>query len=308
VVGYWIEESASYVDDSGRPVELPGTGSGRRVTAIDDGTDRVGVLVHDEAIGDDLVLIPSVAAAARLALGIARLQAKIRSRVAELAASRRRIVEAADSQRRRIEEDLSAGALSRLERVERLVAGLRMDAGPQLTAALATAEAEVRAAQIDLRDLIHETHPTALRAGGLSVALQELAGRAPGLVAVRVPNERYAPLLEATVYFVCSEALTNVAKHARASRVTIDLTAEVGWLRLAITDDGAGGADLSRGSGLRGLADRIEALGGQFAVQSDPGGGTRLAADLPLDLPGRDSTASGLAASAPIPEAGPGLP
>jgi len=203
---------------------------------------------------------------------------------------------------------MSAGALSRLERVERLVAGLRTDAGPRLTAALATAEAEARAAQIDLRDLIHETHPTALRAGGLSVALQELAGRAPGRVVIRAPNQRYAPLLEATVYFICSEALTNVAKHARASTVTIDLTPEDGWLRLAITDDGVGGADESRGSGLRGLADRIEALGGQFAVQSDPGGGTRLAVNLPLDQSAQASTAPGLAAPAPIPEAGPGMP
>jgi signal transduction histidine kinase len=308
VVGYWIEESGSYVDDTGRSFELPGRDSGRRFTAIDDGSDRVGVLVHDVAIGDDPVLVASVAAAARLALGIAQLQVQIRSRMAELVASRRRIMEAADSQRRRLEEDLSAGALSRLERVERIVAGLRTDAAPQLAAALATAEAEVRAAQIDLRDLIHETDPTALRAGGLSVALQELAMRAPVRVVVRAPNEHYVPLLEATVYFVCSEALTNVAKHARASTVTIDLTPEGGWLRLAITDDGAGGADSTRGSGLRGLADRIGALGGTFAVRSDPGGGTSLAARLPLDQPGRDSTASGLAAPAPIPEAGPGLP
>ena len=308
VVGYWIEGSASYVDDAGRPFELPGRDSGRRVTAIDDGTDRVGVLVHDEAIGDDPVLIASVAAAARLALGIARLQAKIRSHVAELAASRRRIVEAADSQRRRLEEDLSAGALSRLERVERLVAGLRTDAGPQLTAALATAEAEARAAQFDLRDLIHETHPTALRSGGLSVAMQELVTRAPTRVVIRAPNQRYTPLLEATVYFICSEALTNVAKHARALTVAIDLTPEDGWLRLAITDDGVGRADESRGSGLRGLADRIEALGGQFAVHSDPRGGTRLAVNLPLDQSAQASTAPGLAAPAPIPEAGPGMP
>ena len=307
-VGYWIEESASYVDDSGRSFELPGAGSGRQVTAIDDGIHRVGVLVHDEAIGDDPVLIASVAAAARIALRIARLQANIRSRVEELAASRRRIVEAADSQRRRIEEDLSAGALSRLERVERLVAGLRTEASLQMTASLATAEVEVRAAQIDLRDLIHETHPTALRAGGLSVALQELAERAPGRVAVRAPNERYPPLVEATVYFVCSEALTNVAKHAMASAVTVDLTQDGSWLRLIISDDGVGGADPRRGSGLHGLADRVEALGGHFAVQSALGAGTRIAADFPFERAAGVAKSAGLIAPAPSPEAGLGLP
>ena len=307
VVGYWIDESASYVDDSGRPFDLPGAGSGRRVTAIEDGTDRVGVLVHDEAIDDDPVLIASVAAAARLALGIVRLQAMIRSRVEELAASRRRIVEAADSQRRRIEEQLSDGALARLERVERLLADLLSDAGPQTTAALATAEVEVRAAQADLRELIHETHPSALRAGGLSAALQELAGRAPGRVAVHAPNDRYAPLVEATVYFVCAEALTNIAKHAMASAVTVDLTQDGGWLRLIISDNGVGDADSSRGSGLRGLADRVEAIGGHFAVQSAPGGGTRIANELPLERVARFATSAGLTAPTPIPEAGPGL-
>jgi signal transduction histidine kinase len=308
VVGYWIDESASYVDDSGRPFDLPGRGSGRRVTAIDDGNDRVGVLVHDEAIGDDSVLIASVAAAARIALGIVRLQAMIRSRVEELAASRRRIVEAADSQRRRIEEQLSDGALARLERVERLLVDLQIDAGPQVTAALATAAGEVRAAQTDLRELIQETHPSALRAGGLSVALQELAGRAPGRVAVRAPGERYAPLVEATVFFVCAEALTNVAKHAMASAVTVDLTQDGGWLRLIISDNGVGGADSRRGSGLRGLADRVEALGGHFALVSAPGGGTRIAAEFPFERVAWLATSAGLIAPAPSPEAGLGLP
>src|SRR5439155_15077358 len=125
-------------------------------------------------------------------------------------------------------------------------------------------------------------HPATLAERGPAAAIRELAERCPVPVELVAPAERYAPSLEAAVYFVCSEALANVAKHAHASRVAIRIAAASGRLLVEVVDDGVGGAGPSAGSGLPGLRDRVEALGGRLRVDSPPGGGTRLLAELPL--------------------------
>jgi len=135
----------------------------------------------------------------------------------------------------------------------------------------------------ELRELASGLHPRELSAGGLPVALASLAERSPLPVGVTAPPERFPAEIEAALYFVCSEALANVAKYASASSVQVGVTAGGGRVRIEIEDDGVGGADPARGSGLRGLADRIEALDGSFEVASPPGSGTRLTAELPLD-------------------------
>jgi signal transduction histidine kinase len=114
--------------------------------------------------------------------------------------------------------------------------------------------------------------------------LTELAARVPGSITVHAPSGRFAPIVETTLYYVCSEALTNVARYARASRATVDLVTSGSRLLLVVTDDGIGGADPDGGSGLRGLKDRVEALGGRLLVEPGEGHGTRLTAELPIDV------------------------
>jgi signal transduction histidine kinase len=188
-------------------------------------------------------------------------------------ASRRRIVEASDEQRARLGRELRAGAEQRLAHVAELLA----DCGEQL----AEVREGVDAARAELREFAHGIHPAMLTERGLAAAVRELAERSPITVEVAAPPARFPPTVEAAAYFVCAESLTNIVKHAEASRVHIGITAEDGWLTVVVADDGIGGADPSRSSGLRGLADRVEALGGSLAVKSPRGGGTRVTAELP---------------------------
>jgi hypothetical protein len=270
VVGYWLAEQNGYVDEAGRQVPLPAAGGGRGVTPIAENGRQIAVLIHDAAVLDDPELVSGVAAATRLAVSNARLQVEVQARLVEVEASRRRIVEAADEQRRRLELELRVGAQRRLGRVAELVAGVGPDLGAQL-----------RAAQAELQEFARGIHPALLTEGGLTAAVRELAARCPVAVEARVPSERFPAAVEAAAYFVCSEALANAAKHADASQVNIGIAKQDQRLVIEIVDDGVGGADLSAGSGLRGLADRVESLGGQLRLASAPGGGTLLTAWLP---------------------------
>jgi signal transduction histidine kinase len=281
VVGYRLSEADGFVDDAGLRVELPAAGSGRVVTPIADGGDQVAVLVHDEALLADGQLVESVAAAARVAVANARLQAEAQTRADELLASRRRIVQAADEQRRRLEEELRLGAERRLKNVQTLLEGARGGMTNADAAAVATLEQELDETRRELREFAHGVHPGALTDGGLMPALAQLAERSPIPVSLEGVVPRLPTPVEAALYFVCSEALTNAAKHAAASGVSVDVRQNGRDIVLSIADDGGGGADPSKGSGLRGLADRIEALGGRFGVTSEPGHGTRIQVELP---------------------------
>jgi signal transduction histidine kinase len=281
VVGYRLQATGGFVDDAGRPVELPAPDSGRTVTAIDEGGEQVAILVHDEALLADATLVDSVAAAARIAVANARLQAQALARAAELEASRRRIVEAGDEQRRRLERELRVGTRRRLERVAGLLADARRAADSDAEA-IAALEADLEEAERELRDFAQGVHPAALAQGGLEPALAVLAERSPVPVQVGGGVGRLSEPIEAALFFVCSESLANVAKHSAASRVSIHSGAEGGRVIVTISDDGIGGADPSRGSGLRGLADRVEALGGRLTVESPPSAGTRVVVELPL--------------------------
>jgi len=273
VVGYWLPGQRHYVDEAGRPIALPAPGGGRAVTPVEENGQRVAVLVHDLAVLDDPALLAAVGSAARLAVANARLQAEVSARVEEVEASRRRIVEASDEQRGRFERELREGAERRLAHVAELLS----DGGEPL----ADVRTGLDTARAELREFARGMHPATLIERGLQAAVGELAGRSPVTVEAAVPATRFPPAVEAAAYFVCAESLTNVAKHAEASQVHIAITQEDGWLRVVIADDGVGGADPSRSSGLRGLADRVEALGGSLAVQSPPGGGTRVVAEVP---------------------------
>jgi signal transduction histidine kinase len=273
-VGYWAPDQESYVDESGRPLALPADDRSRRVKLIKDAGRPLVALIHDPAILDAPDLVADIAAATRLSVANARLQAQIRAQVAQVNASRRRLLAAADQQRHQLEHELREGAEQRLT----AVADLLNVGGPQL----AEVSAGLAAAQRELRELARGIHPATLTDHGLHAAINELATRSPVPVELSASPQRWPVAVEAGAYFVCSEALANVAKYARASLVRISITSDDTQLRVDIADDGIGGADPARGSGLVGLADRVEALGGNLTIDSQPGEGTRLLTQLPL--------------------------
>jgi PAS domain S-box-containing protein len=204
----------------------------------------------------------------------------------ELRASRARIVEAGDAERRRLERNLHDGAQQRLVSVSlllRLVAG-RLDADPaDIRRELERIGEELTLALAELRELARGLHPAILSDKGLAVALESLAGRAPVPVRIRTAPLRDLPeAIEAASYYVIAEALTNVAKYAQATQVDVDIAFDNGSMVIEVSDDGVGGAALGGGSGLRGLTDRVEALGGQLDVRSRRGSGTSLRAEIPL--------------------------
>ena len=212
---------------------------------------------------------------------------------AQLAASRRRIVAASDEARRRIERDLHDGTQQRLVSLQLAVRAAEANVAPDrsdLRTELSHIATGLDNAVAELQETSRGIHPAILSQGGLGPALRTLARRSTIPVQLEVPTERRLPEpLEVAAYYVASEALANAAKHARASRVEVSLALRDGVLLLSIRDDGVGGADPARGSGLEGLRDRVEALGGSVRVVSQPGVGTNITAELPLDPAVRES-------------------
>ena len=277
---FWVD--GRYVDLDGAPTEPDPS---RAVTVLEYGGERFAALEHDPFLYEDRELLEAVGAAARLAVENSRLQAQLRAQLAEVRASRARIVAAGDAERRRLERDLHDGAQQRLLgirlalRLARSRVGEDDDEGQEL---LREADAELMTGLDELRALARGIHPAVLTDEGLSAALASLARRATVPVEIRaVPEERLGAPVEAAAYFVASEALANVAKHAHASNVTISVTRANGWVRLEVADDGVGGADVSRGSGLSGLRDRVEALDGRLEITSRAAAGTQLRAEFP---------------------------
>ena len=214
-----------------------------------------------------------------VATAISNLEAR-----ADLAASRARLVAAGDEERRRVVRDLHDGAQQRLVHtvitLKQARQALPPDAEPA-AALLDDALGHAELAMTELRELAHGIMPAVLTRGGLRAAVTALGSRAPVPVEIDVPSSRLPPHVEATAYFVVAEALTNVAKHARAARATVQASIDDGMLRVAVRDDGVGGAR-TRGSGVLGLADRVAVLGGHLVVDSPEGGGTLVAAEIPI--------------------------
>jgi PAS domain S-box-containing protein len=202
----------------------------------------------------------------------------------ELRSSRVRLVRAGDEARRRLERNLHDGAQQRLVSLSlalRLAHSRLRDSPEEAERLLNGASEELAQALEDLRELARGIHPAVLSERGLAAALEALAGRAPVPVGLTVPPDRLPPAVEAAAYYVISEALTNVAKYSEASAVEVSVTRQNGRAIVEVADDGVGGADATRGSGLRGLADRVEALDGVLQVESEPGVGTRVRAEIP---------------------------
>ena len=281
-LAFWLPDRECYVGPDGTDLDPYGQ-PGRAVTALEGDGGRLAALIHDPTLLDDPALIDAVGAAASLALENARLQAELRTQLNEVRASRARIVEAGDAERRRIERDLHDGAQQRLLGIRlalQLVRGRLADGGAALDGLLTEADGEVVSALDELRALARGIHPALLTDEGLDAALAALARRLPLPVELHLCHGRLPPLVEATAYFVASEALANVVKHAHATRATIDISRTNGCVAIEVRDDGVGGADPA-GAGLDGLRDRVEAVDGQLRVDSVPGHGTRVTAAIP---------------------------
>jgi signal transduction histidine kinase len=243
----------------------------------------------------DEELLRTLGRQATLALGNAALTAELSERLAELAASRARLVEAEEAGRRRIERDLHDGVqqelVALLTRVSMVRQQLRRDPATA-EETLVQVQADTRRALESLQDLVRGIHPPLLADGGLRAAVEELVTRMPIPAQVRVTGWsegfRAGAGIEGAAYFVVSEAVGNVLKHADASQLCISLGLREGALAVEIVDDGSGFApDGVELRGLRGLRDRVEALGGRLRVSSVPGGGTSICAELPLPEPAR---------------------
>jgi len=282
-IGYWLPDRAEFVDAEGHPLRLPAPGSGRSVTTVKREGQPVAALVHDPAVLEDPGLLEAVASAAQLAAANARLQAEVRARVEELAASRRRILAVRDEERRRLERRLHDKAEARLgELAVTLRRGQRSTTDQRTREQIAHAEDQLARTLEELRRLAHGLHPRVLAEHGLAGALAALAKDLPVPVDINVPSTQLPEQVAVAAYFVCAEALANVAKHAAAAHVAVAVTASEDRVKVEIADDGVGGADPAHGSGLRGLADRVETFGGTLQVESTSGHGTRLAAEIPL--------------------------
>jgi signal transduction histidine kinase len=275
-----------YVDEEGRPIELPPEGEGRAVTAVESDGEVIAALVHDEVLRHEPEVVEAVVAAARLAIANERLRAEIRAQLEEVRASRQRIVEAGDRERRRVERNLHDGAQQRLVSLSLSLAMLQEQVGGDPTSATAVggAATELKAAIAELRELARGIHPAILTEEGLEAAVGSLAHRSSVPVTVTCDLDGRLPdTVEAAAYFVVSEGLANVAKYAEAHHAQVAIGRRNGVLSVSVTDDGIGGADPEHGSGLLGLADRVAAVGGTLRVESPPGEGTTVVAEIPFD-------------------------
>ncbi len=282
-LAYWLPEFATYADLDGLSVELPEQPGPRATTLIHnrDGV-HVAALIHDPALLDEPELLGAVTAAAGIALENARLQAELRARLEEVRGSRARVLEAGQKERQRLERNLHDGAQQRLVALSLELSVLQKQLDdPGASERLDLARREIASSLEELRQIAQGIHPAVVTGHGLAVALEQLVVRAPVPVSLTVDLDRRLPEpLEVAAYYVVSESLANVGKYAKASSVTVEIGRSNGDVVVEIVDDGIGGADTERGSGLRGLADRVEALGGR--LRSGAGGGdARVKAEMP---------------------------
>jgi len=278
-----------FVDPAGQPVDDSVVEAGARgVTRVEHDGELIAVLVHDPGLHvENPGFVEAVGSVAGLALRNERLSALVRAQLEEVRASRTRIVEAANEERRKIERDLHDGAQQRL-----VALTMRLEQARATTigsaALIDDTTRELREALADVRALARGLYPPILTEAGLRAAVESLAERASLPVDIRLPDVRFPPAIEITAYFVVAEALTNVARYAEASEAHVYGAVTGDTLTITVADDGHGGADPDRGTGLRGLSDRLAAIGGSLEIHSSAGQGTIVQAMLPLPEPRDD--------------------
>jgi signal transduction histidine kinase len=288
-LAYWLPERGEWVTAQGDSFVLPDADADRTCTAVERDGEPVAMLVHAAAVGEERELVRAVGGAAALALENERLDAQLRANVQELRASRVRLVESTDAARRRIERDLHDGAQQQLVALALTLRRARshLDRDPDAAGVLLdTAMSDLDSAMRELRELARGIHPAVLSDHGLGAALEGLAQRVPLPVEITsLPPGRLPEPVEAAVYYVVAEALTNVTRYARASGARVVVATGEDAVDVQVTDDGIGGADPAKGSGLRGLADRVAVLDGRLEVDSEAGRGTTVHARIPWPTP-----------------------
>jgi signal transduction histidine kinase len=281
---YWSTEQDGYVDGDGVPTEIPTSNVSRRAVDIELASKRIGAIVYDATVVEDPELVRAAGQVAAIAIDHERLTADLLASRAALQHSRARLVEAADRERRRIAQNLHDGL-----QVELVVLALeaqqlgRTNGAPEVAAAATRLRTGIDDAARHLRELVHAVMPAALVERGLTAAVEDLVDRMPLPTRLDVVqmNGRLPARIESTAYFVVAEALANAVKHADASALAVTLERAPRGLVIGVADNGIGGASERSGTGLRGLADRVDALGGQLVLDSPPGRGTQLVVDLP---------------------------
>lgn len=297
-VFWWEEERGRYVDAAGHPIDSAEEGRGHSILPVASPSGLpIALIRHDRVLTDNMRLLDGVSSALRLSVDNGRLRSEIERTLDQVRQSRQRIVEAGDEARRRIERDLHDGAQQHLVAVGmqlRIAANTARAADDDaLARELEESIATLNQGLKELRELAHGIHPSLLSQGGLALALPELAGRCPVPVDIAVqPEGRLAELVESTAYFAVAESLANVAKHSQATRAWVRAYVEGEELVLTIRDNGIGGASLDRGTGMLGIVDRIDAVGGSVELDSPVGAGTTVTIRMPAhleaseDLPG----------------------
>jgi signal transduction histidine kinase len=285
-LAYWLPKFGTWADHEGRPVLAPEETVGRGSARISRDGQPVAALLFDPLLEEERELIEAVTAAAGIALENERLQVELKARLQELQESRIRILQAGQQERQRLERNLHDGAQQRLVALSLelglLQATREMDA--EGAARLGRARQEIAASLEELRDVARGIYPAVLSGHGLAVALESLAAMTTVPVQLKLSVDGRLPAAaEAAAYYVVSESLTNVGKHARATSAAVLVFVARGVLVVEVTDDGVGGADTEGGSGLRGLADRVETLGGQLRIWTPVGKGTRVRAEIPCE-------------------------
>jgi signal transduction histidine kinase len=283
-IGYWSPRAGAFIDASGREVTPGDRQEEEATTAISDGLGNpVAMVVHHPSLLEDPALVDSVEAATRLASTNAGLATDLQGRVLELEASRRRLVVAGDDEQRRLESRIRAGPETRLVGLVREFEAFRQTGADGLADSLfGDLEDRLNQSLDELRHLAVGLHPRLLTDVGLQGAVESLASRSATPVRLEISADNMPAQVEAAVYFVCSEALANVSKHARADHVSVRVATHGNGVSVIVVDDGVGGADPGKGTGLLHLKDRVEALGGTFSVRDTTPRGTRLVAELPL--------------------------
>lgn len=282
---YWLPDREQFVDSLGITAELPEPGSGRSWTPAEHDGELIAAIAYDDSLDDDRQLIKATASAAALALRNQRLEAELRANVEELRASRMRIVQTSDQARRELERNLHDGAQQHLVSMAltlRMAEG-KVDSDPDAAKELLSqASADLAEATTELRELARGIHPAILTDRGLGAALGALATRSSVPVELGdVPDDRLPPPVESAAYFVVAEALTNVARYSQATQAEVRVQMENGHAMIEVSDNGIGGAEINGGTGLRGLQDRVAALDGKLSIESRPGTGTTIRAELP---------------------------
>jgi signal transduction histidine kinase len=278
---FWLPREQVYVDVDDTVVSDPGERWPVRVDST--GGEPLALLLLDPALQRHPNLVAPAVAACGFALENYRLQAALKGRLREVQESRARMAEAELRGRQQIERDLHDGAQQTLLVAAASLGEARRRARPgtDVHAAIERARTDLRAATSELRGLARGIHPPVLTQSGLRPSLEGVIERMGLPTRSEILDQRLSPAVEATAYFLVCEALTNAARHAGAHRVEIDVHREGDLLHVSVVDDGAGGARIAAGSGLAGIRDRVEAIGGRMHLQSPPAAGTALVAELP---------------------------